>query len=85
MSKKNNMLTDEIIKKIKKERNLLPFFFNGMNMNQGIRYTPISTYSVTLPVNAHIISNIIKMDFPNAKIITDSTANIGGNKAWNPS
>lgn len=79
MSKKNNMLTNEIINKVKKERNLLPFFFNGLNMNQGIKYTPISTYSVTLPVNAHIISNIIKKDFPDARSITDSTANIGGN------
>ena len=48
-------------------------------MNRNIKYTPISLYSVTLPVNAHIISNIIKKDFPKSNIITDATSNIGGN------
>ena len=48
-------------------------------MNKKIKYTSISLYSVTLPVNSHIISNIIKKDFPDSKIITDATSNIGGN------
>lgn len=79
MSKKNNILTNDMITQIKNNRALLPFFFNGLNINRSIKYTPISLYSVTLPVNAHIISNIIKKDFPESKTITDATSNIGGN------
>ena len=70
-----------MITQIKNNRILLPFF-NGFNMNKKIKYTPISLYSVTLPVNSHIISNIIKKDFPDSKIITDATSNIGGNKLF---
>ncbi len=38
-----------------------------------------SYYSITLPQEAEQISNLILKYFPNAKIITDACANVGGN------
>ena len=55
-------------------------FFPKANINYNLlKLNYVATYSITFPIEAEIISNIILKKYPNIKTIADMTANIGGN------
>lgn len=56
------------------------YFFPKANIDYSkLKYEYENTFSMTDEVTADIISNIIKLKYPNTRIIADMTANVGGN------